>query len=81
MGEDGRVILYKADQTEVVRVIGKCLLASFVTKTLNMNSFIIIYLVMFQTDVTRKMMFSVQWKWMVISCLLDPKKVPYDFQV
>lgn len=52
MGEDGRVILYKADQTEVVRVIGKCLLASFVTKILYMNGFIIIYLVMFQTDVT-----------------------------
>lgn len=25
VGEDGRIILYKADQTEVLRVIGKCL--------------------------------------------------------
>ncbi len=30
VGEDGRVILYKADQTEVVRVIGKCFPALFV---------------------------------------------------
>lgn len=43
VGEDGRVILYKADQTEVVRVIGKCFVAFLVELTKNIYIFSLPY--------------------------------------